>query len=515
MLSSNIRWILDSLHERSQVDVFSEDRGPAITINKITGRAGAFYEKLRYLVDYKEEYSIRRSALERMLKRTVILEGNTNYGLLLLQELVSGGYLANKRVPEGLAEDVHRIVNKYLLLEGGGVKRSVALSLAATEIERLLFPRHLEEVVAESFYKTLSPHIKYAGGISDQQFTRQVFAAMRVALLEEDHDTLRYTTLLFALPALGTVRDEMEVRMLSSRVVLLLEEIEKEISGPLLWKIVGHLHNHGIYFLVVREIIRKFGAVSEDIFSDPAKLENEIKKFLAEKYVKQYNLSRTSGTRAVVYIFLTKTVLAFLIELPYERYFLQSIDYLALTINVVFHPLLLLGMVQTIERPSAKNTSRIITGVYGLLLEEKIKTIYIRPSVTNPALLLVFGILYALLFGVTFGILLSVLLLLHFNVLSIILFLFFLTLVSYFGLRIRYHAQKWVVSTDDDRTLSLLWNFLTLPIVRTGRWLSRTFSSINVFVFTFDFIIETPFKLILGTFDAFISFLKEKKENPY
>ena len=134
---------------------------------------------------------------------------------------------------------------------------------------------------------------------------------------------------------------------------------------------------------------------------------------------------------------------------------------------------------------------------------------------TNPGLLIVFGVLYTLLFGVSFGILLAILILLNFNLLSIVLFLFFLTLVSYFGLRIRYNAQKWVVSTDDDRALALFWNFLTLPIVRTGRWLSRTFSAINIFVFTFDFVIETPFKLILGTFDAFVSFLKEKKEDPY
>jgi hypothetical protein len=515
MVPSNIRWILDNLSERGKVDVFSDDRGPAVSINKLTGKAGAFYEKIRYLVDYKEEYSIRRSALERILRRVLILEGNTNYGIALLQELVSGGYLANKRVPEGLAEDVHNIVNKYLIFCGGGVKRTVVVGLAATEIERLLFPRHLEELVADAFFTTLSPHIKFAGVISEERFKRQVFAACRIALLEEDHDTLRYTTLLTSLPALATVRDESEARVLTSQVAHLLEEIEAELADPLLWKIVGQLHNHGIYFSVVREIIRKYGAVSEEVFTDPVRLENEIKKFLAEKYVKQFNIARTSGTRAVIYIFLTKTILAFLIELPYERLFLQSVDYFALTVNVVFHPLLLLGMVKSIQRPTAKNTGRIIAGVYAMLLDEKIKTIYIRPSVTNPALLVAFGILYALLFGVSFGILLAVLLLIHFNALSIVLFLFFLTLVSYFGLRIRYNAQKWVVTVEDERALTLLWNFLTLPIVRTGRWLSRTFSSINVFVFTFDFVIETPFKLILGTLDSFVSFLKEKKENPY
>jgi hypothetical protein len=172
-------------------------------------------------------------------------------------------------------------------------------------------------------------------------------------------------------------------------------------------------------------------------------------------------------------------------------------------------------MVRTIQRPDAKNTSKIIKGVYGALLGEPIKTKYVRPPVTSSGLLLAFGILYTILYGLSFGILLAVLLVLHFNVVSIILFLFFLTLVSYFGLRVRFNSKKWVIASDEESSLSLLWSFLTLPIIRTGRWLSRTFSSINIFVFILDFIVETPFKLVLGTFDAFIWFVKEKKEDQY
>ena len=104
---------------------------------------------------------------------------------------------------------------------------------------------------------------------------------------------------------------------------------------------------------------------------------------------------------------------------------------------------------------------------------------------------------------------------LHFNIVSVALFVFFLTLVSYFGFRIRYNARKWKVNTDDEGVISLLWGFFTLPIVRTGRWLSQRFSSINIFVFFMDFILETPFKMILGTFDAFISYLREKREDLY
>jgi len=87
--------------------------------------------------------------------------------------------------------------------------------------------------------------------------------------------------------------------------------------------------------------------------------------------------------------------------------------------------------------------------------------------------------------------------------------MFFLALVSYFAFRIRYQARRWKV-IEDQRSLAILAGVLAIPIVRTGRWLSTTFSSINIFVIILDFIIETPFKRILNFSNQFMLYLKEK-----
>ncbi len=146
---------------------------------------------------------------------------------------------------------------------------------------------------------------------------------------------------------------------------------------------------------------------------------------------------------------------------------------------------------------------------------DKGERIYVKPQTDNWALLAVFGGLYAVLFGISFGLIISILTALHFNIVSIILFLFFLTFVSYFGFRIRHNANVWKVYVEKEGLLALIGNLLAMPIVRTGRWLSTRFASMNIFVFLLDFILETPFKFVLGTFDSFITFLKEKGEDPY
>ena len=112
MLSKPVTTLLERLKYRETANV-SSGMDELININRITERAGAFYEKIRYLVDYKEERHIRRSAIERILKRKIIFEGaEKNLGMLLIQELIAGGYLANNAIAERNATTIEKIIHK-------------------------------------------------------------------------------------------------------------------------------------------------------------------------------------------------------------------------------------------------------------------------------------------------------------------------------------------------------------------------------------------------------------------
>lgn len=513
MISPYIKWTLDSLGSYKEDEIFLENDGPTISVNSLTGKAGSFYEKLRYLIDYKEEHTIRRSAIERIIKRKLLVEDGSNIGLSLLQELVGGGYLANKQVPEKKADDIQLIVDKYLALKSEQVKHSLLVSVMASEIEHFLYPQFIDNLVLEAFFNIVLKQVKYTGEVAEDKLQIQTYIACRRRFFEEDYDMLLYALLIKYMPELPNISKENAYEF-SSRFVQAMQASQEELTHQLSWKISTKLKNYSIYFAIIKEIIRKYGMLSETVFSNQARLEEEVKKFLTIKYDQQREILHKSGNRAVMYILTTKIAFALALELPYEKFFLSSIDYLALGTNIVFHPLLLLTMVKTTTSPSEENTKLILSGVKNIIQGEE-KPIYIKPPVDNVFLLLTFGLFYMILFGISFGFILLLLTLLNFNTVSILLFLFFITLVSYFGLRIRYSAKKWKISIEEENLISLLWNFTTIPIIRTGRWLSEKFSSINIFVFTMDFVIETPFKLILGTFDSFVSFLKETKEDLY
>jgi hypothetical protein len=516
MISSHIKEILTGLQAHKEDDIYGDDKGPLIDVNKLTGQVSTFYEKLRYVVDYKEEHTIRRSAIERVLKRKLLIERVSNVGLSVLEELVSSGYLSNKSIPENIADNISQIINKYLTLgtiTGVGMNRII--SLMASEVERFLYPQILDDLIVESFHKNVIKNIKYQGDLNEEDLSSQIYLACRRSLLEDDTEASFYALLIRHTPELPTLNSEEEIKNIAPRFLQVVSRVPNELENPLGWSMASRLKNYSIYFSVIKKILKKYGAMSEPILSDKIRLKEEIEGMMHGEYTKQYDIISKSGVRAVIYILLTKVILAFALELPYEKFFLNEINYFALGTNVIFHPLLLLVIVKGVPPIYSNNTSNIVLGVEEIVEGRNIRPIYIKRPVKNLFLQTIFDFIYLALFVISFGFILWILNKLHFNIVSIVLFLFFLTLVSYFGFRIHHNAKKWRLETENENFLSLLWIFFTVPIVRTGRWLSRKFSKVNIFVFFMDFILETPFKLILGTFNSFISFLKNQREDPY
>jgi len=104
---------------------------------------------------------------------------------------------------------------------------------------------------------------------------------------------------------------------------------------------------------------------------------------------------------------------------------------------------------------------------------------------------------------------------LEFNILSGGLFLFFLSAVSFFAIKIRSTAKELMVLKRKESIISFFMNFFSLPILAVGRWMSVRFKKINIFAFVMDFIIEAPFKMFISAFEDWLGFMKEKKEEIY
>jgi hypothetical protein len=123
----------------------------------------------------------------------------------------------------------------------------------------------------------------------------------------------------------------------------------------------------------------------------------------------------------------------------------------------------------------------------------------------------VFSALWLLAFLLSFGGVILILSYLRFNVISQLIFIFFLAIVSFLSYRISLLAHLYTVG-ETQGLLTPVVDFLFMPIVRVGQRLTYGISQINFLLFIFDFVIETPFKILFGFFEQWFRFLHDKRE---
>jgi len=115
-ISEPIKKLLGSFFVDQEVDGDDEDDGK-VHVDHFASRMAHVYESMRNMVDYKEEHLLRRSAIERMLKRRILLDQNQDkIAENLIRELIRARYVPNDKLPESKISGVQKIIDKYLLL---------------------------------------------------------------------------------------------------------------------------------------------------------------------------------------------------------------------------------------------------------------------------------------------------------------------------------------------------------------------------------------------------------------
>jgi hypothetical protein len=136
-----------------------------------------------------------------------------------------------------------------------------------------------------------------------------------------------------------------------------------------------------------------------------------------------------------------------------------------------------------------------------------------NPKKRNQAMNFIFNIIYTFAFLVSVYFIVWVLGLASFNLVSIIIFLFFLAFVSFFSIIVTRGVKELLVIEKKENLLSFFIDLFYMPIIMAGKWLSSNFSKINVFIFIFDFIIEAPFKILVDVAEEWTKYVKERKDN--
>ncbi len=502
--------------------------GPTIGVSNTVSTLAFLYEKVRNAVDIKEEHLLRKNAIHRFLSRRLV-SGVTGSQIAkpLIQEMIRARYLKNNAVLEKDALDLAEIIDKYIYLmnvvaennNGSGLREELfdlVVDLASCEVEEKLCGEEKQEILAQVMYEVIHDDITFRGEeISDEERDVQVFIAIHRALSKSDNALISYRVFRLYYPAWHSPSKD-DVDEVGMHLETIKAKIDEQIFHPVGMKLHRRLKKSTVLFQIMRDVIEENVLDAENVLTDPQKLALRTEKCANKRYQAARSKLVRSITRAVIYILLTKSVLAFVFELPYDIYVVGEANWRALGVNVIFHPLFLIVAALLIKTPAKSNTQKIIEGIKGIVYEAKergLRNEIKRASVSHSfTAKLLFGVFYFLMFLVSFGIMVSLLTWFQFNIVGIFFFIFFLTIVSYFAIRVRRNMRDLSVLERRDNMFSVAIDFFAIPILSVGHWISAKFAKINIFVFIMDFIIEAPFKVVIEIIEEWIGFVKEKKD---
>lgn len=503
-----------------------DPKAQKIQVSHVLSGLSSWYEKVRNVIDYNEEHLLRKNAIQRILKRRIRMSvGRKNMARPLLHELIRGKYIPDNLFPEEKIPQVEHVIMKYLfwldcISEHHGMAGKLQyfdwiIGLASCEIEEALDLMHRSDALVNNMYGFLAERLVFVEeDIPRDEWLILLYVAIQRSLLKSDQYILGYHLLNLYYPAFRHA-DEVLMEKLALDVSLVYSGILSRVQHPLVLRLSRFISKHTVYFTILRDVIENDEGKALATIENVSWLEEAVKTAVKKRYQMTTGKLKRSIFNTVIYIFITKIILAFILEVPYELFILQGIHFLPLTINVLFPPLFMFFVASSARVPSTKNTQAIVDGLKSIIFSESfnineytVKTKVRRSMVKT----FFFTSLYTLLYGVTFGLIVYLLLLLKFNIVSIFLFLLFLCVVSFFGIKIRFSVKELNVLTEREGMFSSLLDFFFLPIVRIGRWISVKFSKVNLFALTLDLIIEAPFKTLIEIVEEWFSFMKEKRD---
>jgi len=491
-----------------------------ITVHAAVSRFAFIYEKIRNAVDYKDEHLIRKAAILRILKRLLMLERDPKIiAERLIRELIGARYLPNGVMPQSCIDDVSWRIFKLQLIQhvnaGSEAHLDWVRGMVAVEIEDLLVNASAEKALVSFLYDRIHDSVKVRGTEIDQSEVQlQTYLACFKTVVKADDEILGYKMLRAFLPEWLTPQNWMdEPRPIAERLVAVERRIKLQLRHPLNLKFQRVVKPWAVALNMMSSAFAKRPDEVGALLQNPDALKMAVSVVAEERYTKTKAKVRRATIRAMIYLFLTKMVLALVLEAPAEWYFYAELHYKPLAINLLFPAVLMFIVGLFIRVPGPENTARIRSAIDELMNEGMPELRVISAPVKRSAMArLMLTMVYMLTFVVSFGLVSLVLEYISFTWISTLIFLFFLSLVSFFAFRIRLNAREYFVIDDKVTLRHSLVDFFSIPVLRAGRWLSLSISRLNIFLFFFDFIFEAPYKIFLSLLEEWFAFAKEKKD---
>jgi len=499
----------------------------ALSVSQTVSFFALVYERVRNAVEYREDHLILRASIERILRRRFSLNSDgRGEAENLLRELLWARYFDNGVLGSEDSETVQKLINKYVLLRrqmvvGRDSELRIYLDqflmdLLTCEVEETLKPESaaIQSNLSFFIYQVLRRKIKIEG-LKEDQKDAYFLVAIEKVFGKSDRAYLRYHLFTTFYKTLQN-HSEKELQALGIKLPAIFKKIDDMVVNPYVDNLAKFTRKQLPPFLILFAIIKSKPDELQTILSNKEKLLNEVDLTCRDKYQQLGARIRTLAIRSFIYILLTKMIFAIILEIPISIYFYGEVNRNAIIINSIFPPILMVGILGFFKVPGEENTKKIYQRIIDIIdkdksFETKVAFVPKKSRPKKPLLIFGFTVFYSLTFLVTLTLIYEFLKNLGFNLVSQIIFVFFVSIVSFFSYRIR-QVTKELRLEEKPNILSPVVDFFFMPMLSLGKFFSSEIAKLNFFIFIFDFIIEAPFKLIFEVVEEWISFVRKRKE---
>lgn len=521
--------------------VLKKSESPKIHVDEIASKLARFYEKVRKIVDWKEENLLRRGSIERILKRNLFGEFSqlnfifrtevNNIAQGLVTELIRGGYLPNDEIPDEKIPFVQGIINKYLYLLRNApfsklnstlkLKEKVnfydwILAIAACEIEESLSLPIKENGLIEAMTDSMVERIKIVSGqtISEEEKYVQTYIAVQRTLFDLDDSIIAYHLIKLRYSQWLNADKEF-ARSFVENIFLIRENLKKDLHHPLSREFFNLCETYDTVFMLSGDVLdffkeepRKINAV----LADKENLHVLIKRFYEKRYLTLKSRLYKLAVFSTLSVFVSNWFTYFVVEVPVARLFYEGFNFTAAAVDFLLPSAVMFVLVAIIKPPAANNLPKLINLTDNFVYSDEEREIFeIKlKKKTKPLVIFFISLFYFLTCITVFGLIAWVFYLATIPVTSVVLDTIQIAINVFAALVVRNKARELTVEEK-----STFWEFLldiiSLPIAEIGSWLASKWREYNIVAVFFNVVIETPLVGLVDFIEDWRDFLKRRK----
>ncbi|MBU2592471.1 MAG: hypothetical protein ABH867_00190 [Patescibacteria group bacterium] len=532
-LVENYQRVLDHLKPRGEI--------ATVHVDEIASKVALLYEKVRKIIDWKEEHLIRRGAIERVLKRRLISEMSRQKLIPIpnvdphkaaepmVLELIRGGHFTNDKIPQAKIGEVEKVLRKYIyilennpLYGSANIKDKInlynwLLEVAASEIEDTLEPPLKENLLINFMTETILEGIRVAPGtdLSEEEKRLQTYIAVHRALFHLDAPLISYHLIKYRYFPNWTNMEEAQLEKITKNITDLRKRIEDDLAHPFSSHFQKICEKYDTVYLILGDILEKLSDHPETIsetFSDPALLEPQVKK----SYDERLSTLKSRLTRAAIYstlsIFVAGAFSLFVIEVPLAKLFYGKFSPLAVLVDILIPTAVMFLLVIIIKPPGEENFTRVVKETNKIVYKSEEKDIYeIKARKKKGWIIsLTIGLLYALTSLISMALVFWIFQIARVPVTSLYIDTLNVAMIVFAALIIRQRAKEMIIEEKTSFSQFFL-DVLSIPVAKLGQWLSVKWKEYNIVSVFFTAIVDIPFLTITEFIESWSNFLKEKK----